>query len=344
MRMPFLKKKPFSCVIWIGIVFFIIALGISGYFIITEKLNAHKKATEKLRLGVSKSFLSIPVYVAWERGYFEKEGLDVKITEYSSGKLAMLSMLKGENDIATVADMPVVINSFVRSDFCIIATFTYSYPFVKILTRRDTGINNGADLKGKKVGVNPGTSSHFYLSSFLIYNRLPISDVIPVKMRTMDMPYALKNKEVDAVSVWEPYAQEAEKLLKDNAVVLEAPDIYRTTFSFAVMKGYVGEHPETVWKFLKTVHESVEFIQNNRKESEEIIAAVFDIDIKDVDVWDDYIFGLFLDESLLIGWDHIARWAIENELTDKKTIPNYLNYICLDALEEVRPESVTIIR
>jgi len=37
-------------------------------------------------VGISKSFLSIPVYIAQKQGFFSDEGLDVTVKEYSSGK------------------------------------------------------------------------------------------------------------------------------------------------------------------------------------------------------------------------------------------------------------------
>ncbi len=39
-----------------------------------------------------------------------------------------------------------------------------------------------------------------------------------------------------------------------------------------------------------------------------------------------------------------ARWAMKEGLTDKKEVPNYLDFIFMDALELVKPEAVTIIR
>ena len=60
--------------------------------------------------------------------------------------------------------------------------------------------------------------------------------------------------------------------------------------------------------------------------------------------WDDFVFGISLDQSLLVSWDNIARWAIKNKLVNEKKLPNYLNYICLDALQAVQPNSITIIR
>jgi NitT/TauT family transport system substrate-binding protein len=47
---------------------------------------------------------------------------------------------------------------------------------------------------------------------------------------------------------------------------------------------------------------------------------------------------------MLILLEDQARWRIEQGLTDATEVPNYLSFIYLDALEEVKPEAVTIIR
>jgi len=337
------EKKKFP--IWIVALFLIIALAVGSYFFVSRKPVEVTKSREKVRLGISKSFLSIPAFIAKRQGYFAKEGLDVTVKEYSSGKKATQSLFAGEVDISTVADMPVVFNSFKREDFCVFATFTYSYPFVKIIARKDKDIKTGADLKGKKVGADKGTSSHFFLAVFLIHNQLSISEVKMNNIRTVDLPAALKNKEVDVISVWQPYAQKAKKLLQDNAIELPTSEIYRTTFNLAVMKSFAKDHPEILKKFLRALDKSAVFIKDKREKSQNIITESFKLDKGLVrSAWNDFVFGIFLDQSLLVAWDEIARWAIENKFTDRKELPNYLNFIYLDALEAVKPESITIIR
>jgi NitT/TauT family transport system substrate-binding protein len=194
------NKKSF---IWIGFVVIAIAFVTAIYLFSTNRSGQSKGAKEKVSLGISKSFLSIPVYIAKEKGFFSDEGIEIIIKEYGSGKLATKSMFNGEVDISTVADIPVVFNSFKRQDFCVFATFTTSYHFVSLLTRNDTGIKTGADLKGKRIGANKGTSSHFYLAVFLADNQLSASDVEIIHYKTIELPNALKNNEVDAISVWQ---------------------------------------------------------------------------------------------------------------------------------------------
>lgn len=335
-------KKKFP--VWIGALFAITVLLVGGLSFMSCESDK-PGIREKVTVGISKSFLSIPVYIAQKQGFFSDEGLDVTVKEYSSGKKATQALFAGAVAISTAADMPVVFESFKRQDFCTIATFTYSFPFVKIIARKDSGIKTGADLKGKKVGANRGTSSHFFLGVFLIHNRLSISDVEMINIRTVDLPAALKNNEVDAISVWQPYTQKAMQLLGDNAVELPSSEIYRTTFNFAVMKIFAKEHPEILQKFLRAIDKAAAFIRKDREKTQEIIAGSFNLDKKMVSAaWDDFAFGISLDQALLVSWDNIARWAIKNRLVNKKQIPNYLNYICLDALEAVKPNSITIIR
>ncbi len=327
-----------------GLLFVIMAMIHVGLIFMGCKSD-EKKTVEKVNLGVSKSFLSIPVYIAKEQGFFLKQGLDLTLKEYSSGKLATRGLFAGEVKVSTVADMPVVFNSFKRNDFCIFATFTSSYFFVKILARKDSGIKTGADLKGKRVGINRGTSSHFYLGVYLIHNNLAISDIEIVHFKTIDLPAALKNGEVDAISVWQPYNQEAERLLQDNTIELPHPEIYRTTFNFAVMKSFAKDHPEILEKIIKATDKATQFIKDNKEKSQEIIVKSFNIDKDSVkSAWNDFSFNISLDQFLLVSWDDIARWAIKNKLVNSKKLPNYLNYICLDSLAKIKPESTTIIR
>ena len=329
----------------IGAVFVFIVFAVGAYFIVSCNQGDFQKNREKIRVGISKSFLSIPVYIAKNQGYFDKEGLDVTVQEYSSGKLATKGLFEEEVDISTAADIPVVFNSFKRDDFCIFATFTYSYPFVKIIARKDKGIKTGADLKGKKVGVNMGTSSHFFLGVFLIHNQLSISEVEIINIKTVDLPGALKNNDVDAISVWQPHSQKALKLLQGNAIEFPSKEIYRTTFNFAVMKNFSKEHPEILKRFLRAIDKAAKFTKENREKSQDIIVESFKLDKDTVRAaWDDFSFGISLDQSLLVSWEEIARWGIENNFIENKKVPNYLNFIYLDALEAVNPESITIIR
>jgi NitT/TauT family transport system substrate-binding protein len=61
------------------------------------------------------------------------------------------------------------------------------------------------------------------------------------------------------------------------------------------------------------------------------------------ELWPTYRFNIALNQSLLLALEDETRWAIKNELTARTDVPNYLNYVYLDGLRAVKPESVTVI-
>jgi NitT/TauT family transport system substrate-binding protein len=61
-------------------------------------------------------------------------------------------------------------------------------------------------------------------------------------------------------------------------------------------------------------------------------------------VWSQNEYGLSLEQSLILAMEDQARWMIINNLTAETEVPNFLDYIYEDALEEIKPEAVNIIR
>ena len=300
---------------------------------------------EKVTIGVGSLVLSAPFMVAQEQGFFSDEGLEVTYKSYPFGKKALEAMFVREVDIATVAETPIVFNSFIRDDFVVFATFTYSYDDSKILGRKDRGVSMPADLKGKKIGITAKTSSHFFAYIYLNEHRIDPSSVKLVDFATKDLPDALKEGKVDAIAAFEPYAYMAMKALPDKVLRLPKSDLFKETFNLAAMKSYTKEHPETLKKVLKAVNRSITYIKQNKRESLAIITKWTGMEETILaSIWDDFVFELSLEQSLLTILEDEARWAIANKFTNKTKVPNYLGYFYLDAMKAVKPEAVTIIK
>ncbi|MFC1907771.1 ABC transporter substrate-binding protein [Chloroflexota bacterium] len=301
---------------------------------------------EKVTLGVETSLLPASVWVAENKGYFKEEGLDLIIKEFNSGKSSFWAMLEGEGvDISTVAPTPIMFSSFDRQDFYIFATFAYAYEDIKVIAHRGKGITTATDLRGKKIGTPAGTTGQFVTEAFLINNGLSSSEVEVIDISPSELPDALNNNRVDAIVIWEPHGYNAQNLLGQDAVRLPSSDIYRTTFNFMVMKDFAQVHPEVLNKFLRAIDKATDFIGKRKEESQAIVAERLKLDKELMTaIWDDVIMEIFLDQSLIVTMEAEARWAIRNKLTDKTDVPNYLDYIYYDALEEVKPEAIGIIR
>ena len=297
-------------------------------------------------LGCEMSFLTAPVLVAENKGYFQEEGLNVRIKQFGSGRTALRTMLnEGNLDMVTVAQTPVMFNSFNRSDYAIIAAMVYSDNDVKVLVRQDKGIKNPPDLKGKKVGITKGSTGHYFLGLFLAYSDLLYSDIEAIDIEAPDLPQALADGSVDAIISWEPHIFNAKRLLGENALILPSTGIYREDFYFVCYKNFAKYNQDALKRFLRAIEKGEKFIQENKGEAINIVSERLRIDKELTSViWRDFEFRLMLDQLIVIALEEEARWAIREGLTDKKKVPNYFDFIYMDALEEVKPEAVTIIK
>ena len=323
------------------------SVGISAWYLLRQVDNGNSGSVEEVTLGVESSLLPAAVWVSENKGYFREQGLNLTIKEFDSGRLSLLAMLRGDEgvDVCTVAPTPIMFNSFDRQDFSIFATFVHSYDDVKVIARKDVGITTAADLMGKRIGTPSGTTGQFFTEAFLIYNSVSSSDVELVNIAPSDLPSALNDGEVDAIVIWEPHGSNAMRLLGDKGIRLPSSDVYLETFNFVVMNDFASENPEVLERFLRAVVEATEFIDDHMEESQDIVAERLGLD-KDVIValWDEFVFEISLTQSLILTLEDEARWAIKYDLTDKTEVPNYLDYVYLDALDEVKPEAITIIR
>ncbi len=102
---------------------------------------------------------------------------------------------------------------------------------------------------------------------------------------------------------------------------------------------------EAIERFLNALLEAENFVKQNPDQAKDIVTERLGVEEDYVaSVWPKNNFTTSLPQSLILAMDDEARWSIANNLTDKKAVPNYLDFIYLDGLEAIKPEAVTIIR
>ncbi len=98
----------------------------------------------------------LPLWIAKEGGYFEKNGLDVELSNIASTQ-GVAALLSGQVKFAQMGGSETLSAAAQGADVKIIGMIAGVYPFVLEV---NASIRTVADLKGKKVGVSaPGSSS-----------------------------------------------------------------------------------------------------------------------------------------------------------------------------------------
>ncbi len=300
---------------------------------------------ERLILGVAENAGDIPTLIALEKGFYRDEGLDVATKSWPAGKLALEAMLRGEVDVATVADTPIVMQSFKRRDFVVIATFSHNTPYRLVADRLD-GIRAPADMRGHRIGVMAGTTSQFFLHSVLADLGLAPSEIIEVDVPAGDSADAVVNHRVDAIAAFDPHGYFAQAALGDRALLIPyEKDRHEETFNFAVGRDFVQKRPLVAQRLLRATERTIEWIHGHRAEAIALAARRLKIDETVMaSLWDNYRHALSLDQVLIVSLENQARWAILNGIGGGGKVPNYLDYFDSSVLDVVLPSAVTIIR
>jgi ABC-type nitrate/sulfonate/bicarbonate transport system substrate-binding protein len=103
-----------------------------------------------------------PIYVAYHKGYWKAEGLDIKLESYDTGKQCLDAMLAGKADAGTMAPTPPAIAFSMDYPIRLVTVIESSDNHLKVLVRKDRGVNEPSDLIGRKVACSIGTNSEYF--------------------------------------------------------------------------------------------------------------------------------------------------------------------------------------
>jgi ABC-type nitrate/sulfonate/bicarbonate transport system substrate-binding protein len=300
---------------------------------------------ESLRVGSILEY-SMLVEIAKKEGYFEKNGLDVTTVEYSSGAPAFRGLLSDEVDIATAAEFVGVRNSFEPKEFRILGSAIDSPTVFSLIALRDHGITKPTDLKGKKIGLTQKTAGEFYLGSFLIENGLRVEDIVQVNAEPDELKEAIVSGSVDAIITFEPHIdQVSKKLSKNSFEIFKVQGGYDNEVLLYTSSKLVQQHPDAVERFMKSLNEAELFIKSNPAQFKAFVKEKFHYSDEYTEkITTEYEYAVSLKQSLVVKMEAQARWLINNGLVVRAEIPNYLDFIYFDALNEVRPDAISIIR
>ena len=286
---------------------------------------------------------TLPI-IAKKNGYFEEEGLDVAVKEFTTGKLCFDAMLGGGADFSTVAETPIMYAGFSSQPVYVIATIESSPLSVKVIARKDRGVSKPKDLKGKLVGTFKGGSAEYFLAQFLKKHGMSMSDVKVTYMKPPELISAIIRGDLAAISMWEPHIYSAEKGIGEAAVIFTGEDIYTETFHIAVMKSYAEENEATVNSFLRALVKAEEFVKSNEPEAKTILLESIDIDKEILEhIWSNFRFDLVLEQSILDLIRKEAEFAVESGAAKEgSSIPDYGTMFEPKFLKRIDPRRVAI--
>ncbi len=201
---------------------------------------------------------------------FAKDGITFVYDQFLSGPPMIESMTAGELDFGGIGDMPPINARGQGIDVKVISKMINT-PFSNSLAVGiGSDIKEIADLKGKKIATQIGSSGHHFVSLVLEQAGLSLDDVELLNLSAPDGINALASGEIDALSTWEPYGSQLVNR-KAGTILLDSTGIKQNTSTFIVRNDFAKENPELTARFIKVWLKYRDFIESNREKALEII-------------------------------------------------------------------------
>ncbi len=224
-----------------------------------EKRDVH------IAVGGQASFYYLPLTVAERLGYFKEEGLNLKLSDFAGGAVALRAVVGGSADVVSGAyEHTISLQSKKQYFQAFVAQGRLPQIAFGVVSAKAGAIRSFKDLKGLKVGVSaPGSSTHNLVKQLLSKGGLdPNKDVAVIGVGLGATAInALKSGQIDAISNTDPVMT---RLEQDNSIKVLADT--RT------VKGTME-----VWGALLpagVLHAPIEFVQKNPKTAQALANAI----------------------------------------------------------------------
>ena len=325
---------PWLAVVWVAI------LTPSGC-----QPGAERKAQDpplKISLALAPFPYSGLIAIADEKGFFKESGIEVSVKEYAYGFATLEALSRGETQVAMGNDLVFAQKISRDPSLRIVASIALA-DTNGIVARRDRDIHKPSDLKGKRIGIVPNTSSEYYFTTFLLVNKILGAEVTAVSVPPDRIVEAIVRGEVDAISSWDTDVYQAKKRLRENAVSWPSQNNRNWHWILAVRES-MTQSPEPIKRFLRALVKAEDFLLAHEEEAKDIIMHKWGFDQEFIrQVWDKTRLNVTLSQSLIVSLESFARWRMAKEAKHGDP-PNFLNYIYTGALDEIDPKAVTIFR
>jgi NitT/TauT family transport system substrate-binding protein len=214
---------------------------------------------------------------------------------------------------------------------------TVSEGLYRIIARRSAGIQTVADLKGKRVTTIRNTSAHYHLVKMLGTAGLQESDVTIVSVGQTEMAAAVAKRDADAISMWEPEAQNALDALGADATVFPGRKVYRELFSLYTTTDVLNDpvRRRQLVELVRALLAANESLKTRPADHFALIARIVRQPVEKVSrTWEHHAFPLALPADMLDVMVEEDRWIAQGQKRAPRTREQLATFIDTSVLRE----------
>src|ERR1700677_4432739 len=233
-----------------------------------------------LRIGYQKAGL---LAILKAQGSLEQKlkplGYSVKWFEFPAGPQLLEALSANSIDFGYTVAPPPVFAQAGGVNFVYVGAEPEGRHTEAVIVKSDSSLQTIADLKGKRVALQKGSSANFLLLEVLQKAGLHYEDIHPVYLPPADARAAFENGDVDAWVIWDPYYASAQAALK--ARTLADYSNLHTAYSFyEATREFAQNHPDVIGALLGQLRTTGQWVNQHPDETAALIAPKVGLDQK----------------------------------------------------------------
>jgi len=237
------------------------------------------QAPKTLNVGYIPIVSVLPLYAAVDNGYFKAAGVELKLTTMAGGAVIIPAIIGGSLDLGFSAYFPVIAARANGLDLVIVAATVREIgppqPYVAVVVRADSGINNAKDLEGKTFAVNTLKAVDWLTTS----EWMALSGADQKKVNWVELPFptmggALRNQKVDAITGVDPFmtvelGQGGVKLIGYPYLAINPK---MPVAGFVSTGSWVKKNQELSDRFVRALSQGTDYVNEKPEKRGELVA------------------------------------------------------------------------
>ena len=217
-------------------------------------------------LGTTPQFSN--VIIGLTKGFYEKFGLPVEITYFTSGSAATQAFRTGHGDIAVSGDLPSL-RLWTGGDG--IGLCPQAHYDLSMIIARDS-IKSPADMRGKKIGVLLGSTSEYFIQKYLASGGMTVNDIQAINLTPAEMVTGLDRGDIDGFVLWQPFGWKAVETIKGVHQLTDAGPYFQEWEACTTNRKYAQTHQAELVAFLKGLDAAGKWIPSHVDEASQSVA------------------------------------------------------------------------